>query len=53
MIHSEKVYKQVCSFKKECWYQIYFKEKLSETMTKEDKWAPELEKEIKIKKFIV
>lgn len=53
MIHSEKVYKQVCSFKKECWYQIYFKDKLSETMTKEDKWAPELEKEIKIKKFIV
>lgn len=52
MIHSGKVYNQVCRFKEEIWYEIYYKEKISETMRKQDEWGPELGKEIKIKKIV-
>ena len=52
MIHSGKVYEQVCRFKVEIWYEIYYREKISETMKKQDEWGPELGKEIKIKKIV-
>ena len=52
MIHSGKVYQQVCRFKEEIWFEIYYREKLSETMKKHDEWGPELEKEIKTKNIL-
>lgn len=38
MIHSERIYKDVGSFKKEIWYQVYFHEKLCKTMSTQKQW---------------
>jgi hypothetical protein len=48
MIHSEKVYKNICDFQKKTWYQVYFHEKICDTMASQDKWKPQLEKDIKV-----
>ena len=48
MIHSEKVYKDVCSFNKKIWYQIYFNNKICEIMAKQEEWQPEIEKQVRI-----
>ena len=42
MIHSGKVYEAVCPFKVEIWYEIYYRERILETMKKQDEWGPEL-----------
>lgn len=48
MIHSEKAFNNVCEFNEKIWYQIYFNEKINETMSNQDEWWPRIEKEIKI-----
>ncbi|MCB0647549.1 MAG: hypothetical protein KDC49_12860 [Saprospiraceae bacterium] len=48
MIHSEMVYQKVCDFKKTTWYQVYFHEKISDTILNQDKWRPKLEKDVKL-----
>jgi hypothetical protein len=48
MIHSEKVYKDVCSFNKKIWYQIYFNNKICEIMAKQQQCQPEIEKQVRI-----
>lgn len=48
MIHSEKTFKEISDFNKKTWYQIYFNEKINETMSKQDEWWPKIEKEIKV-----
>lgn len=48
MIHSEKTYKEVCPFQKETWYQVYFHEKICDTISTEHVWMPEVEKHVKI-----
>lgn len=52
MIHSEKVFEQVGEFHEETWYQIYFHEKLCDTMSSQDKWRPEIEKQVKLTELI-
>jgi hypothetical protein len=52
MIHSEKVYTNICEFQKKTWYQVYFHEKVCDTMSSQDKWRPTLEKEIKVSESI-
>ncbi|TXB66209.1 hypothetical protein FRY74_04030 [Vicingus serpentipes] len=52
MIHSEKVYENICDFHKKTWYQVYFHEKICDTMSSQEKWRPELEKDIKISELI-
>lgn len=48
MIHSEKVYKDICSFQKKTWYQVFFHEKICDTMSSQEKWRPKLEKDINL-----
>jgi len=48
MIHSEKVYKNVCEFHKKIWYQVYFHEKICDTMSNQEQWRPEIEKYVRI-----
>jgi hypothetical protein len=48
MIHSEKAFEQVGEFHKITWYQVYFHEKICDTMSNQEKWRPELEKQIKL-----
>lgn len=52
MIHSEKVYKNVCEFHKKIWYQVYFHEKICDTMSNQEQWRPEIEKHIRISAVI-
>lgn len=53
MIHSEKVFEQVGEFQKKTWYQIYFHEKLCDTMASQHKWRPSIEKQVRVKKLMV
>ncbi len=53
MIHSEKVFKHIGKFQKKIWYQIYFHEKLCDTISNQSKWRPEIEKQVKISESIV
>ena len=48
MMHSEKTFKSVCHFQKETWYQVYFHEKICDTISTQDRWIPEVEKHVKI-----
>ena len=52
MIHSEKAYKNVCEFHKKIWYQVYFHEKICDTMSNQEQWRPELEKHVRISEAI-
>jgi len=53
MIHSEKVFKHVGSFQKKTWLQIYFHEKLCDTMASQDTWKPEIDKQVTFTASIV
>jgi hypothetical protein len=53
MIHSERVFKNVGEFHNKTWYQIYFHEKLCDTMSSQDKWRPKIEKQVKVPELIV
>jgi len=48
MIHSEKVYRNVCEFHKKTWYQVYYHEKICDTMSSQEKWRPRIEKKVKL-----
>lgn len=48
MIHSEKAYKHVCGFEKKMWFEIYYKDKICETTSNQQKWRPQLEKHVKL-----
>ncbi|SKA14911.1 hypothetical protein [Sediminibacterium ginsengisoli] len=48
MIHSEKMFKNVCEFHKKTWYQVYYQEKISDTMSSQEQWRPGIEKQVKI-----
>ena len=52
MIHSEKTFKNICEFQKKIWFQVYFLEKISETMSNQDKWRPNIEKHVNISSLI-
>lgn len=48
MIHSDMAFKKVCDFHKKIWYQVYFHEKICDTMSNQDQWRPQLEKHVKL-----
>ena len=54
MIHSEKIYKSIDikEFHKKTWYQVYFHEKICDTMASQEEWRPEIEKHIKYSEAI-
>ena len=41
MIHSEEVYKHICPFNKKIWFQVYYHEKICETLSRQNQWGPE------------
>lgn len=47
MIHSERVYGGFCAFPKEIWYQVYYHEKICNTMSTQKEWRPEIEKDVR------
>ena len=53
MLHSELAYKDVCEFQKKTWYQVYYHEKICDTMANQDAWRPTEKKNVKIKNAIL
>ncbi|TWI22677.1 hypothetical protein IQ31_01359 [Sphingobacterium siyangense] len=51
MIHSERIFKAIKGFHKQSWYQVYYRDKINETMAHQDEWREELEKKIKFPAF--
>jgi hypothetical protein len=49
MIHSEKIFKKICPFPKMTWHQVYFHEKICDTIANQDQWRPKVEKHVKIR----
>ena len=47
MVHSERAFKFIGSFHKKIWYQVYYQEKINETMASQEIWRPKVEKKIK------
>ncbi len=52
MIHSEKTYAKICDFHKKTWFQVYFHEKIYDTMSNQSKWRPQVEKHVNISRLI-
>jgi hypothetical protein len=52
MIHSEMVFKNVCEFHKKTWYQVYFQEKICDTMSSQEIWRPKIEKHVRLSESI-
>lgn len=48
MIHSEKVYENICDFQEKVWYEVYYHEKICDTMSSQEEWKPKIEKDIKL-----
>ena len=53
MIHSEKVFENICEFHKKYWYQVYFNEKIIDTISSQEKWRPEIEKHIRFSESFI
>lgn len=49
MVHSEKTYQGVCDFPQKTWYEVYYQEKICDTLLKEDEWKPKAEKHVKLR----
>ena len=52
MIHSEKVFENVCKFQKKTWYEVYYNEKICDTMSNQSRWRPLIEKHVKLSEVI-
>ena len=46
MIHAEQAFEQISGFQKEIWLELFYHEKLSETMLRQDEWRPAIEKHL-------
>lgn len=53
MVHSEKVFKHVGDFHTKIWYQVYFHEKLCDTLASQNKWKPKIDKQVKVTKLFI
>jgi hypothetical protein len=53
MLHSELAFKNVCEFQKKTWYQVYYHEKICDTMANQDEWRPAEKKHVKIKNAVL
>jgi len=52
MIHSEKIYENICAFNKEIWFQAYYHEKICDTLSSLEEWRPHVEKHVSHSKLI-
>jgi len=53
MLHSELTFKNVREFQKKTWYQVYYHEKLYDTMANQDVWRPAEKKHVRIKNAVL
>jgi hypothetical protein len=48
IIHSEKVFKNVCHFQSNTWLEVYLKDKFMETISSEKQWRKEEGKHVRV-----
>jgi hypothetical protein len=48
MIHSEKMYRDVCDIQQQIWYQVFYQEKLNNTLSTQNTWRPQIEESVRI-----
>ena len=53
MLHSELTFKNICEFQKKTWYQVYYHEKICDTMAIQDEWRSAEKKNVKIKHAVL
>lgn len=53
MLHSELTYKHICEFQKKTWYQVYYHEKICDTMANQNEWRPTEKRHVKIKHAVL
>jgi hypothetical protein len=42
------MYLNVCEFQQQIWYQVYYQEKLNNTLSTQDIWKPQIEEHVRI-----
>lgn len=52
MLHSAKAFKSIAGFQKEIWYQVYFQDKISNTLANQHQWKPKIEKQVRLRKLV-
>ena len=53
MLHSELTFKHICIFQKKTWYQVYYHEKICDTMANQNEWRPAEIKHVKIEHAVL
>ena len=53
LVHSEKMFQNVCAFKPQIWYQIYYREKLDNTLSTQENWRPQIEEHVRISEPLI
>ena len=49
MLHSDLTYRNISKFDKKTWFQVYYHEKIADTMASQDKWLPKVVKAVSTK----
>lgn len=53
MIHSEKMFRNICEFQPQIWYQVFYQEKLHHTLSTQDSWKPRMEEHVRISEPLI
>ncbi len=48
MIHSEKTFKNITNFNSSIWYFLYYYEKIQHSISHQDEWRPQIERQVKL-----
>ncbi len=51
MIHSEKTFKNITNFNSSIWYFLYFYGKIQNSISNQNEWRPQIEKQVKLTTF--
>jgi hypothetical protein len=51
MIHSEKTFKNITNFNSSIWYFLYFYGKIQNSISNQNEWRPQIEKQVKLTPF--
>lgn len=51
IIHSERTYEKICDFNKNTWFQVFYHQKINNTMSNQKQWRLEVEKHVKISRL--
>jgi hypothetical protein len=48
MVHSEKAFKNINNYSSTIWYYLYYHERIHNSISKQNEWRPEIEKQVKL-----